>query len=268
MISRNVPALLWTIPESFLLVQASPVVGLIILQPCLWEVIVTKILIIFAKGHPQLELSRLQGSDMPRRQHERAPDKCCVAPPSESDYYQIHKSASWWADWLLTEWRRTSMNPTRKRSLLWGAFSTFPTSTLEISVRPCRKNIFYIICLKGAKELLSELHRVVAGLRWDWGESFLVSGGLSPLLARVVEPGQAVGIGKHLGLVLNWINPWFVWKDNICGLSNELYTTWTHFIRPLSLFPNGSPFGDPGPHGDLFGDLGPLFMLWVPFSLF
>ena len=31
------------------------------------------------------------------------------------------------------------------------------------------------------------------------------------------------------------------------------------------LFPNGSPFGDPGPHGDLFGDLGPL---WVPFLCF
>ena len=38
--------------------------------------------------------------------------------------------------------------------------------------------------------------------------------------------------------------------------------------RTLPLFPNGSPFGDPGPHGDLFGDLGPLFMFWVPFSLF
>ena len=31
------------------------------------------------------------------------------------------------------------------------------------------------------------------------------------------------------------------------------------------LFPNGSPLGDPGPHGDLFGDLGPL---WVPFLCF
>ena len=29
--------------------------------------------------------------------------------------------------------------------------------------------------------------------------------------------------------------------------------------------PNGSPFGDPGSHGDLFGDLGPFFMFWVPF---
>ena len=28
--------------------------------------------------------------------------------------------------------------------------------------------------------------------------------------------------------------------------------------------PNGSPFGDPGSH-DLFGDLGPFFMFWVPF---
>ena len=25
--------------------------------------------------------------------------------------------------------------------------------------------------------------------------------------------------------------------------------------------------GSPGPLGDLFGDLGPLFMFWVPFSL-
>ena len=31
------------------------------------------------------------------------------------------------------------------------------------------------------------------------------------------------------------------------------------------LFPNGSPFGDPGPHGDLFGDLGPH---WVPILCF
>ena len=31
------------------------------------------------------------------------------------------------------------------------------------------------------------------------------------------------------------------------------------------LFPNGSPLGSPGPLGDLFGDLGPLFMFWVPF---
>ena len=29
-----------------------------------------------------------------------------------------------------------------------------------------------------------------------------------------------------------------------------------------ALCPNGSPLGDPGPLGDLFGDLGPL---WVPF---
>ena len=36
-------------------------------------------------------------------------------------------------------------------------------------------------------------------------------------------------------------------------------------LRPLPLFPNGSPLGDPGPLGDLFGDLGPLFMFWVPF---
>ena len=32
-----------------------------------------------------------------------------------------------------------------------------------------------------------------------------------------------------------------------------------------ALFPNGSPFGDPGPHGDLFGDLGPH---WVPILCF
>ena len=32
-----------------------------------------------------------------------------------------------------------------------------------------------------------------------------------------------------------------------------------------SLLQNGSSFGDPGPHGNLFGDLGPL---WVPFSCF
>ena len=37
---------------------------------------------------------------------------------------------------------------------------------------------------------------------------------------------------------------------------------------PEPLFPNGSPFGDPGPHGDLFGDLGPHFMFWVPFFLY
>ena len=35
-----------------------------------------------------------------------------------------------------------------------------------------------------------------------------------------------------------------------------------------TLFPNGSPFGDPGPHGDLFGELGPHFMFWVPFFLY
>ena len=33
----------------------------------------------------------------------------------------------------------------------------------------------------------------------------------------------------------------------------------------MALLLNGSPFGDPGPHGDLFGDLGPLFLFWVPF---
>ena len=33
----------------------------------------------------------------------------------------------------------------------------------------------------------------------------------------------------------------------------------------VALFPNGSPFGDPGPHGDLFGDLGPH---WVPILCF
>ena len=37
-------------------------------------------------------------------------------------------------------------------------------------------------------------------------------------------------------------------------------------FRGVPLFPNGSPFGDPGPHGDLFGDLGPLFAQnWVTF---
>ena len=36
-------------------------------------------------------------------------------------------------------------------------------------------------------------------------------------------------------------------------------------IEAVSLFPNGSPLGDPGPLGDLFGDLGPL---WVPFLCF
>ena len=56
---------------------------------------------------------------------------------------------------------------------------------------------------KGAKELLSELQGSDKIEEEQGGESFLVSGGLSPLLARVVEPGQAVGIGKHLGLVLN-----------------------------------------------------------------
>ena len=33
-------------------------------------------------------------------------------------------------------------------------------------------------------------------------------------------------------------------------------------LRTLTLCPIGSPLGDPGPLGDLFGDLGPL---WVPF---
>ena len=34
-----------------------------------------------------------------------------------------------------------------------------------------------------------------------------------------------------------------------------------------ALLHNESPFGEPGPHGDLFGDLGPLFILWVsPFN--
>ena len=33
----------------------------------------------------------------------------------------------------------------------------------------------------------------------------------------------------------------------------------------FALLHNGSPFGDPGPHGDLFRVLGPLFMFWVPF---
>ena len=36
----------------------------------------------------------------------------------------------------------------------------------------------------------------------------------------------------------------------------------------FALLHNGSPFGDPGPHGDIFGDLGPPFMLWVPFFNF
>ena len=36
-------------------------------------------------------------------------------------------------------------------------------------------------------------------------------------------------------------------------------------FSPLALFHNGSPLGSPGPLGDLFGDLGPLFMFWVPF---
>ena len=58
--------------------------------------------------------------------------------------------------------------------------------------------------------------------------SFLVSGGLSPLLARVVEPGQAVGIGMHLSLVLNRVDPRLA-KGNIHGLSNELYTTFNSF---------------------------------------
>ena len=43
---------------------------------------------------------------------------------------------------------------------------------------------------------------------------------------------------------------------------------WNHrrwLRRTSSLFPNGSPLGDPGPHGDLFWVLGPLFMFWVPF---
>ena len=168
MISRNVPALLWTIPESFLLVQASPVVGLIILQPCLWEVIVTKILIIFAKGHPQLELSRLQGSDMPRRQHERAPDKCCVAPPSESDYYQIHKSASWWADWLLINRMETNQHESNKKAVspVRSIQHVSHQHTGDIGASLQEEYFLYNwYKAKGAKEL----HKVVSGLRWDWG---------------------------------------------------------------------------------------------------
>ena len=36
----------------------------------------------------------------------------------------------------------------------------------------------------------------------------------------------------------------------------------------LALLPSGSPFGDPGPHGDLFQFLGPHFFSRSPFSLF
>ena len=45
--------------------------------------------------------------------------------------------------WLIVVTKRmeTSMNPRRKRSLLWGASSTFPTSTLDTSVRPWCKSI-------------------------------------------------------------------------------------------------------------------------------
>ena len=42
----------------------------------------------------------------------------------------------------------------------------------------------------------------------------------------------------------------------------------SNVTNPYALLHNGSPFGDPGPHGDLFGDLGPLFMLWFPFFQF
>ena len=34
-----------------------------------------------------------------------------------------------------------------------------------------------------------------------------------------------------------------------------------------ALVPNGSPLGDPGPHGALFGDLGPLFYVLGPLFL-
>ena len=43
-------------------------------------------------------------------------------------------------------------------------------------------------------------------------------------------------------------------------------------VTTNSLLPSGSPFGDPGPHGDLFQFLGPqkvpIFFPRSPFSLF
>ena len=40
------------------------------------------------------------------------------------------------------------------------------------------------------------------------------------------------------------------------------------YCGPIALWPSGSPFGDPGPHGDLFQFLGPHFMSRSPFFHF
>ena len=56
-----------------------------------------------------------------------------------------------------------------------------------------------------------------------------------------------------------------IWKckNKFVFLKKRFFKIWRYFLwgpewkRPNSLLPSGSPFGDPGPHGDLFQFLGP-----------
>ena len=56
-----------------------------------------------------------------------------------------------------------------------------------------------------------------------------------------------------------------LYRSYCMGHNEKVYACVLVYVHFYPLFHNGSPLGSQGPLGDLFGDLGPLFMFWVPF---